>query len=144
MTNEELMELAIQEALSAKNIVIIGDQMQLSSPISAVHPGESGLSAPEYLLENQDTINSDKGIFIDKSRRLHPKLREFISENFYDGRLKNFDDTKKRKIIFSNNKELIPETGILMIDANHKEICRQKSEEEGELVKNYYKKLIGR
>ena len=121
----------------------IGDQMQLSSPISAVHPGESGKSFPEFLLEDNDTISSDKGIFIDKSRRLHPKLREFISENFYDGRLKNFDDTKKRKIIFSDSKELIPETGIVMVDANHKEICRQKSEEEGKLVKNYYKKLIG-
>ena len=130
-------------SLSAKNVVIIGDQMQLSSPISAVHPGESGKSFPEFLLENNDTISSDKGIFIDKSRRLHPRLREFISENFYDGRLKNFDDTKKRKIIFSDNKELIPETGIVMVDANHKEICRQKSEEEGKLVKNYYKKLIG-
>ena len=130
-------------SLSAKNVVIIGDQMQLSSPISAVHPGESGKSFPEFLLEDNDTISSDKGIFIDKSRRLHPKLREFISENFYDGRLKNFDDTKKRKIIFSDKKELIPETGIVMVDANHKEICRQKSEEEGKLVKNYYKKLIG-
>ena len=61
-------------SLSAKNIVIIGDQMQLSSPTSAVHPGESGLSTPEYLLENQDTITPDKGIFIDKNRRLHPKI----------------------------------------------------------------------
>ena len=51
-------------SLSAKNIVIIGDQMQLSSPISAVHPGDSGQSLPEYLLENNDTISSNKGIFI--------------------------------------------------------------------------------
>ena len=80
-------------SLSAKNIVIIGDQMQLSSPISAVHPGDSGQSLPEYLLEGNDTISSNKGIFIDKSRRLHPKLRQFVSENFYDGRLKNFDFT---------------------------------------------------
>ena len=130
-------------SLSAKNIVIIGDQMQLSSPISAVHPGDSGQSLPEYLLENNDTISSNKGIFINKSRRLHPKLRQFISENFYDERLKNFDFTEKRKIIFSNKKDSLPETGIVMIDANHREICRQKSEEEGKLVKKYYNELIG-
>jgi len=130
-------------SLSAKNIVIIGDQMQLSSPISAVHPGDSGQSLPEYLLEGNDTINSNKGIFIDKSRRLHPKLRQFISENFYDERLKNFDFTEKRKIIFSNKKDSIPETGIVMIDANHKEVCRQKSEEEGSLVKDFYDRLLG-
>ena len=130
-------------SLSAKNIVIIGDQMQLSSPISAVHPGDSGQSLPEYLLENNDTISSNKGIFIDKSRRLHPKLRQFISENFYDERLKNFDFTKKRKVIFSNKKDSLPETGIVMIDANHREVCRQKSEEEGMLVKDFYNRLLG-
>ena len=130
-------------SLSAKNIVIIGDQMQLSSPISAVHPGDSGQSLPKYLLEGNDTISSNKGIFIDKSRRLHPKLRQFISENFYDERLKNFDFTEKRKIIFSNKKDSLPETGIVMIDANHREVCRQKSEEEGKLVKKYYNELIG-
>jgi len=130
-------------SLSAKNIVIIGDQMQLSSPISAVHPGDSGQSLPEYLLENNDTISSNKGIFIDKSRRLHPKLRGFISENFYDERLKNFDFTEKRKIIFSNKKDSLPEAGIVMIDAKHKEVCRQKSEEEGSLVKVFFNQLLG-
>jgi uncharacterized protein len=130
-------------SLSAKNVVIIGDQMQLSSPISALHPGKSGESTPEYLLENQDTISPDKGIFIDKSRRLHPKICNFISENFYDGRLKNFDFTEKRKIIFSKKESLLSEPGIVMIDAKHKEICRQKSIEEGKLVKNFYDRIIG-
>ena len=130
-------------SLSAKNVVIIGDQMQLSSPISAVHPGESGKSLPEYLLEGKDTISSNKGIFIDKSRRLHPKLCKFTSENFYDGRLKNFDITEKRKITFSKKENLLPETGILMVDAKHKEVCRQKSEDEGKLVKDFYNRLLG-
>ena len=91
-------------SLSAKNVVIIGDQMQLSSPISAVHPGESGKSLPEYLLEDQDTISSNKGIFIDKSRRLHPKLCKFTSENFYDGRLKNLILQRKEKLPFQKKK----------------------------------------
>jgi len=130
-------------SLCAKNVVIIGDQMQLSSPISAVHPGQSGKSLPEFLLEDKDTISPDKGIFIDKSRRLHPTLRQFVSENFYDGRLKNFDFTEKRKIIFSNKKNSLPETGIVLINANHKEVCRQKSEEEGSIVKDNYNELLG-
>ena len=130
-------------SLSAQNVVIIGDQMQLSSPISAVHPGESGKSIPEFLLEDQDTISSNKGIFIDKSRRLHPKLCKFTSENFYDGRLKNFPFTEKRKISFLKKENLLPETGILMVDAKHKEVCRQKSEEEGKLVKDFYNRLFG-
>ncbi|MDC0054427.1 TM0106 family RecB-like putative nuclease [Candidatus Pelagibacter sp.] len=130
-------------SLSAKNVVIIGDQMQLSSPTSALHPGKSGDSVPDYLLENQDTISPDKGVFIDKTRRLHPKICNFISENFYDSRLKNFDFTEKRKINFSKNEKLLPDTGIVFIDAKHQEICRQKSLEEGKIIKNLYEKIIG-
>jgi AAA domain len=35
-------------ATSARNIVLVGDPMQLSQPIQGAHPGESGLSALEY------------------------------------------------------------------------------------------------
>ena len=30
-----------------------------------------------------------------------------------------------------------------MVDAKHKDICRQKSEEEGKLVKDFYNRLLG-
>ena len=30
-----------------------------------------------------------------------------------------------------------------MVDAKHKEVCRQKSEEEGKLVKDFYNRLFG-
>src|ERR1019366_7922631 len=35
--------------VSARNIVLVGDQMQLSQPIQGTHPGPSGLSALEFL-----------------------------------------------------------------------------------------------
>ncbi len=130
-------------SLSAKNIVIIGDQMQLSSPSSATHPDESGRSVPEYLLENRDTVSPEKGIFIDKTRRLHSKICNFISESFYDGRLQNFKFTNERKIKYLKKENSLPETGIVMIDPRHKENCRQKSEEEGIIVKSLYKKFLG-
>ena len=74
---------------------------------------------------------------------MHPKICNFDSKNFYDGRLKNFDFTEKRKIIFSKKESLLPEAGIVMVDAKHKEICRQKSIEEGKLIKNFYDRIIG-
>src|SRR5262249_44789528 len=36
---------------AADNLVLLGDQMQLGQPIQGSHPGESGLSALEYLLK---------------------------------------------------------------------------------------------
>ena len=43
-------------APAAKNLVLLGDQMQLGQPIQGSHPGESGLSTLEYLLQEHATI----------------------------------------------------------------------------------------
>ena len=40
---------------SARNIVLLGDQMQLAQPIKGVHPGRSGESVLDYLLDGQAT-----------------------------------------------------------------------------------------
>jgi hypothetical protein len=56
------------------NIVLLGDQMQLGQPIQGSHPGESGLSTLEYLLQGQATIPEDFGIFLSRTWRLHPNL----------------------------------------------------------------------
>jgi len=112
--------------------------------LDAACPGQVfSAPTPDQMEAAANHVHSNKGIFIDKSRRLHPKLCKFTSENFYDGRLKNLDITEKRKITFSKKENLLPETGILMVDAKHKEVCRQKSEEEGKLVKDFYNKLLG-
>ncbi|GAG45503.1 unnamed protein product, partial [marine sediment metagenome] len=56
----------VATGLSAENLVLIGDQMQLSQPILGTHPGESGKSALEYLLGEHATIPPDMGIFLNK------------------------------------------------------------------------------
>ena len=40
----------------AANLVLIGDQMQLGQPIQGFHPGESGSSILEYLLQRNATV----------------------------------------------------------------------------------------
>jgi hypothetical protein len=49
--------------VSARNIVLVGDQMQLGQPMQGVHPGESGTSALEFLLGGLATVPKDRGIF---------------------------------------------------------------------------------
>ena len=144
---DEASQLSIADtvaiSLAAKNVVIVGDQMQLGSPTKALHPGESGNSAPQYLLENKDTIPANKGIFIEKSRRLHPDVCDFISKSFYDSRLKSHEFTKKRRIKFSDKEKILTGSGIILLDAKHKEVSRQKSVDEGEIIKKLFKKIIG-
>lgn len=125
---------------SAKNIVLVGDQMQLGQPIQGVHPGEAGLSILEFLLGDHATIPPDRGIFLDNTRRLHPKVCQFISDAFYDGRLAADVGNANRKLIFKADIRLPPE-GIHMIPAEHTG-CSQKSTEEGAVIKDQYSSLL--
>jgi len=127
---------------TAKNIVLIGDQNQLGQPIKGTHPGISGISILDYLLEKQDTIPENKGIFLNKTFRLNPKINEFISENFYESRLIFDESTKKRKVDF-NKKGLVKKDGITYLPIDHKD-NGQKSIEEGAVILDLFKQIVGR
>jgi len=61
--------------------------MQLSQPLKGSHPGRSGLSALEHLLNGAATVPPDRGVFLSERRRMHPDLCGFVSDAFYEGRL---------------------------------------------------------
>lgn len=126
---------------AARNIVLIGDQMQLAQPIKGMHPGESGKSVLEFLLGNMATIPPDRGIFLPDTRRLNNEICGFISQAFYDGRLNPHPDNCKRLLQFQNPIDGINPTGIHIVFTNHVG-CSQKSVEEGEIIKKYYEELI--
>lgn len=115
---------------SAKNIILVGDQMQLGQPIQGAHPGESGLSTLDYLLQDEATIASDRGILLDTSWRMHPDISGFISAAVYDGRLKSHPDCAKQELLLDDKapREALPH-GIRMLSMTH-EGCRQSSDEE--------------
>jgi len=142
---DEAGQLSISDLVAigivSKNIVILGDQLQLSQPIKGAHPGKSGLSILDYLLENIDTIPDTKGVFLNKTYRLHPLINNFASENFYESRLICREENKNRKIHF-NKDCMIQSEGIHYIPMHHKDntqICT----EEGEVVKKLFKQIIG-
>ena len=125
----------------AKNIVLIGDQNQLGQPIKGTHPNKSGQSILDYLLEGKDTIPEDRGIFLNKTYRLHPKINDFISSNFYEDRLICDDRTDRRNISFNKNS-LIKDSGIHFIEMNHENNV-QTSIEEFEEIKKLMNQMIG-
>ncbi len=83
------MSLANVLAVSqgAKNLVLLGDPQQLEQPLKGSHPEGAAVSALEHILGGAKTISSDMGLFLEKTWRLHPKLCDFTSEVFYEGRL---------------------------------------------------------
>ncbi len=96
-------------APAADNLVVLGDQMQLSQPIQGVHPGESGQSILEYYLQDHATVPEDLGIFLPTTFRMRPELCSFISEAIYEGRLKNEKSTESRSLQpFSAGIQFVP------------------------------------
>jgi uncharacterized protein len=80
---------ALAVAQSAKNLVLLGDPQQLEQPLRGSHPEGAEASALEHLLGGAKTIPADKGLFLDKTWRLHPKICAFTSEVFYENRLQS-------------------------------------------------------
>ncbi|MBZ0137024.1 MAG: TM0106 family RecB-like putative nuclease [Planctomycetes bacterium] len=131
-------------ARSARNIVLLGDQMQLGQPSKGSHPGESGLSVLDYLLGDQATIAEDMGIFLPTSWRMHPDVCQFISDAVYEGRLKPEAHTAKRKVLAPKGASLTPApAGVVFVPVEH-EGNAQASEEEVEVVRDLVAELLTR
>ena len=88
--------LAVAQA--AKSLVLLGDPQQLEQPLTGSHPDGAEVSALEHLLAGAKTIPPDKGLFLEKTWRLHPKICEFTSEVFYEGRLHSHEGLELQKI----------------------------------------------
>ncbi len=71
----------------ARNILLVGDQQQLSQPNRAAHPEESGLSCIDYVMQDHAVVPADRGVFLATSWRMPPPLTQLVSELFYDGQL---------------------------------------------------------
>jgi len=128
-------------ARSARNLVLLGDQMQLGQPIQGTHPGESGSSALEYLLQGRATIPTDMGVFLDQTWRLHPDVCHVISDCVYEGRLTSAPVCEQRVVRASDPMER--ETGIVFVPVTH-EGNRQASDEEVARVADLVAELVGR
>jgi uncharacterized protein len=134
----------IAMGVSAKNIVLVGDQMQLAQPIRGTHPGGSGVSAMEHLLGNHATVSADRGIFLAETRRMHPDVCRFISDAVYDGRLRSEPKTERQRLVLrpDADPEALASTGLRFVCVEH-EGCAQKSLPEAERLKGTYETILG-
>ena len=126
------MSLANVVAVSqaAKSIVLLGDPQQLEQPLRGSHPEGADASALEHLLAGAKTIPPDKGIFLEKTWRMHPKLTQFTSEAFYEGRLSSRDGLENQAI---NGHPWLGDSGLYYIPVEHKG-NQNASPEEVEII----------
>ena len=130
---------------SSKNIVLIGDQMQLGQPTQGTHPGESGLSTLDYFMGDQATIADTKGIFLNTTSRMHPTINHFISNAIYDGRLLAAPNNEKQiiKVPKKYTGILNQENGITVVPVIHTGNS-QASDEEVDVIGNLCTELLTR
>lgn len=119
--------MAVSGATS--NVVLMGDQMQLEQPIQGSHPDDSGKSALEFMLKDHAVIPDEKGIFLERTFRMHPDVCHPLSEIVYEGKLQADDDNVHQAINIPNPKIVTKQNGILSIPVEH-EGNTQSSEEE--------------
>jgi uncharacterized protein len=126
---DEAGQLALADAVASanatKNMILLGDPLQLSQVAKAEHPDGSGASVLEHILGGHATLPEDQGVFISVSRRMHPDVCRFISNQIYEGRLSSHESCAQQNTQFG--------TGLRWIEATHSDRSTE-SPEEADLV----------
>ena len=88
---DEAGQMALADVIAvgqaARSVVLIGDPQQLERPLKGSHPDGAEKSALEHLIGEQKTIAAEMGMLLPETWRLHPKVCEFTSDMFYEGKL---------------------------------------------------------
>ncbi len=125
---------AIASANAARNLVLLGDPLQLSQVSQAEHPDGSGASVLEHILGGHATLPDTEGVFLSETRRMHPDVCRFISQQIYEGRLTSHESCAQQSTQFG--------TGLRWLRAHHEDRATE-SEEESTIVIAEIKQMIG-
>lgn len=135
---DEAGQLALADALaastSARNLILLGDPLQLPQVMQAVHPGGGGRSVLEHVLDKDVTLPDDRGVFLTETRRMNPDVCEFISKEIYQGRLGCHENCDRQTTTAG--------TGLRWLRANH-EGNSTSSPGEAQLIADEISGLIG-
>jgi uncharacterized protein len=109
---DEAGQVALADALAmgtaARNVILLGDPLQLAQVSQGTHPEGTGASALEHLLGDDATVPPDMGIFLDRTRRMHPDVCRFVSEIVYESRLQGLPDLARQATAFGTGLRYLP------------------------------------
>lgn len=119
---------------AARRLVVLGDPLQLAQVTQGVHPPRSGVSVLEHVLGEHETISEEVGLFLEETRRMHPKVCRFVSDAFYESRLRSIDTCADRSTSDG--------VGVRWLPLDH-EGNRVDSDEEAEAIAAEIERLVG-
>jgi uncharacterized protein len=119
---------------SARNVVLLGDPNQLAQVSQGAHPPGANASVLRHLLGDDETLRPGMGLFLEETWRMRPEVNSFVSETFYEGRLRSAPACLERSVANGN--------GIRFLAVEH-EGNRTQSPEEAEAVAREVERLVG-
>ncbi|HEY6234307.1 MAG TPA: TM0106 family RecB-like putative nuclease, partial [Candidatus Elarobacter sp.] len=139
---DEAGQVALADALAmatnADNVILLGDPLQLAHVSLGVHPESAGASVLEHLLGEHGTVPEERGVFLDRTFRMHPALCDFVSTMVYDGRLCSAASCAAQRI----DAPWFAGAGMRYVPVDH-DANVQSSEEEAAAVEAIVAGLVG-
>ena len=89
---------AVAVSTKAESVVLLGDPLQLAHVSQGVHPEGVGSSVLTHIVGEGLNVAPDRGIFLDRSFRMHPSLTAFVSTMAYEGRLESVPSCARQRI----------------------------------------------
>ena len=109
---DEAGQVSLADALAmgtaARNVILLGDPLQLAQVSQGTHPAGTEKSVLEHLLGEHATIPPDRGVFLERTRRMHPDVCRFISEIVYDSRLDGLPELARQATAFGTGLRFMP------------------------------------
>jgi len=127
-------------SLAARNTVLVGDPQQLKQPTRASHPGTSGLSGLEHINQGHDVVPPEYGILLRITRRMHPDIAKFISEQVYESKLEADPPCANQSI---SGGGAVSGSGLFWLPVEH-EGCSVRSLPEVKSVVKIYESVLGK
>src|SRR5207248_7392543 len=140
---DEAGQMALANVLAiagaAHNLILLGDPNQLRQPSHGIHPEGVDQSVLDHIIQDEPTMPTAYGLFLETTYRLHPSVCAFVSEAFYDGKLEPDKSTERQNLAVSNGSGGL---GLRYLPVDHTS-SRTLSPEEVDRVNQTFRALLG-
>ena len=105
--------------------------------IQGAHPHPADLSGLDWMLGGETVVPPERGLFLPMTRRMHPEICRYISDQYYSGRLRAHESTVRQAV----RADGLPAAGAFLVPVEH-EGRAQECPEEVEGIREAVTRLL--
>jgi uncharacterized protein len=123
---------AVAVSPAADSLVLLGDPQQLDQVLKGSHPIGTERSALAHLLDGARVMPPERGLFMERTWRLHPAICSYTSEVFYESQLLPEPGNERQAL---SGRGILDDVGIRIAWVDHADSHDDnQSEEESRLI----------